>query len=572
MLGTRRIWAIATAVTLALAAAWIAGETTRTVVLGRLEARAVEGVRLRQALLASEIARFRLLPRALADDQDLVRAASSKSPQALHALNRKLETLAREFGASAIYVIDRNGATFGASNWRRPDSFIGRNYRFRPYFADALRNGNGQQFALGTASRKAGLYLATRAAGGSVAVVKLEFDRIEAQWRAAQGITYVTDAQGVILVTSRPEWRFAATAPIGPEVRDAEERLTGVSAIQPPPFVQSATNVIAPNGSDASYLRATSAPDSAGRRLNLALPLAGAVGTAVRIAQGVALLVSLLLFATAAVLVERSRQRRLRTVQLENAVAERTAELRKEILDRTAAEDRAAALREGLRQANRLATLGQVTASVAHETAQPVAAIRNYATTTAMLIDRGAMTEARENLAIIERLADRIGAITAHLRGFARKGVRGGVETVLVAQAVEGARLMLKEQLSRIAFVHPDLDPQLAVRAEKVRLEQVLVILLQNAAEALADTDNPKVTLTVEQDGASTSLVITDNGPGLSPDIARRLFTPFATSRAMGLGLGLVIAKEIVEEFGGSLVLIPSDAGARFRITLPGTP
>lgn len=572
MLGTRRIWAIATAVTLALAAAWIAGETTRTVVLGRLEARAVEGVRLRQALLASEIARFRLLPRALADDQDLVRAASSKSPQAFHALNRKLETLAREFGASAIYVIDRNGATFGASNWRRPDSFIGRNYRFRPYFADALRDGNGQQFALGTASRKAGLYLATRAAGGSIAVVKLEFDRIEAQWRAAQGITYVTDAQGVILVTSRPEWRFAATAPIGPEVRDAEERLTGVSAIQPPPFVQSATNVIAPNGSDASYLRATSVPDSAGWRLNLALPLASAVGTAVRIAQGVALLVSLLLFATAAVLVERSRQRRLRTVQLENAVAERTAELRKEILDRTAAEDRAAALREGLRQANRLATLGQVTASVAHETAQPVAAIRNYATTTAMLIDRGAMTEARENLAIIERLADRIGAITAHLRGFARKGVRGGVETVLVAQAVEGARLMLKEQLSRIAFVHPDLDPQLAVRAEKVRLEQVLVILLQNAAEALADTDNPKVTLTVEQDGASTSLVITDNGPGLSPDIARRLFTPFATSRAMGLGLGLVIAKEIVEEFGGSLVLIPSDAGARFRITLPGTP
>jgi two-component system C4-dicarboxylate transport sensor histidine kinase DctB len=82
-------------------------------------------------------------------------------------------------------------------------------------------------------------------------------------------------------------------------------------------------------------------------------------------------------------------------------------------------------LREGLRQANRLATLGQVTASVAHETAQPVAAIRNYATSAALLLDRGMADEVRENLAAITRLADRIGAVTQHLRGFARKGSRG---------------------------------------------------------------------------------------------------------------------------------------------------
>lgn len=569
MMSMRRFWVFAGALCLAVVAAWISGEATRRIVLGRLEARAVEGVRLRQALLSSEIARFRLLPRALAEDRDLVTAASNNSPKALEALNRKLETRAREFGASAIYVIDRHGLTFGASNWRRPDSFIGRNYAFRPYFRDALRRGNGQQFTLGTASRRPGLYLATRAAGDTVVVVKLEFDRIEAQWRAAQGITYVTDAHGIVLVTSRPDWRFAATRPIRPEVREAEERLTGVNELLPPPFIKRAENVIVPEGSDAAYLLATTPPDTSGWRLNLALPLAGSLNAAVPAAQGIAMLISLLLFAVAAVLIERARQRKLRTVQLENAVAERTAELRNEMQERTAAEEQAAALREGLRQANRLATLGQITASVAHETAQPVAAIRNYATTTAMLIDRGATAEARSNLAAIERLSDRIGAITAHLRGFARKGGRGEGEKVLVAEAVEGARLILKEQLSRVAFSYSDLDGQLAVKAEKVRLEQVLVILLQNAAEALVGTDDPIITLTVEHDYEFVSLVIADNGPGITPEISERLFTPFATSRPMGLGLGLVIAKDIVEEFGGSLILLPSEAGARFRITLP---
>lgn len=572
MMAMRRVWILAAALGLALVAALIAGEVTRSIALGRLEVRAAGDVRLRQALLASEIARFRLLPRALADDRDLAEVTGDRSPQALLALNRKFEVLAREFGASAIYVIDRDGLAFGASNWRQADSFIGRNYRFRPYFTNALRHGSAQQFALGTASRKPGLFLATRAVGETVVVVKLEFDRIEAQWRAAQGITYVTDAPGVILVSSRPEWRFAATRTIAPAVRQVEEQLTGVSAIRPPPFSQTAANRIVPAGSRASYLLATTPPDDAGWRLNLALPLAGTVDTAVRIAQGIAALVALLLMGIAAVLVERARQRRLRTVQLENAVTERTAELRREIHERAAAEERAAALREGLRQANRLATLGQVTASVAHETAQPVAAIRTYAATSAMLLDRGDTDEVRANLSAIERLSDRIGAITAHLRGFARKGGRGELDRVPVADAIEGARLILKEQLSRLSFAAPRLDGGLAVRAEKVRLEQVLVILLQNAAEALAETRDPAIALTVEHDDATVSLTIADNGPGIAPDIAARLFTPFATSRAMGLGLGLVIAKDIVEEFGGSLLLLPSAKGACFRITLPRQP
>lgn len=294
MISGLRIRVIFVALLMVLAASWAVGKVTRKVALVRLMARAAEDARLRQALLTSEIARFRLPPRALADDRDLVAAASSRSPQALDALNRKLEALAQEFGASAIYTVDRDGSTFGARNWRAPDSFIDRNYRFRPYYGDAVRTGSGQQFALGASSRKPGLFLATRGAGNSVVVVKLEFDRIEAQWRPAQGITYVTDAQGVVLVTSRADWRFAATGPIPAALRKTEEQVTGVRALLPMPFRRSGANVIVPRGMTDAFVQVSTASDVKGWRLNLALPLNPA-DASVRLAQGVTALITLLL-------------------------------------------------------------------------------------------------------------------------------------------------------------------------------------------------------------------------------------------------------------------------------------
>ncbi|WQD94981.1 ATP-binding protein (plasmid) [Novosphingobium capsulatum] len=564
--------ALVAAVLVAMAAAGVAGAITRHVMLARLQTRAGQDLRLRQALLTSEIARFRLLPRALADDRDLVAATPvpghTPAPAAQAALNRKLEALAQEFGAAAIYVIDRQGMAFGASNWRQPHSFIGRDYTFRPYFQQALQTGQAQQFALGTASHRPGLYLATRAAGGAaVVVVKLEFDGIESAWRRAGGITYVTDRAGVILVASRPAWRFAATTPLDPGLARVERLSLGVAALPTAPFALARDGMVVPAGTDTPHLAVATAPDAAGWQVNLALPLAGAVYPAVRVAQAITALIVLLIGAVAAALVERARQRRRRTAQLESAVAQATAELRSEIHERAAAEARAATLREGLRQANRLATLGQVTASVAHETAQPVAAIRNYAASATLLLNRGESAEVAHNLAAITRLADRIGAVTEHLRGFARKGSRGD-GAVPLAEAIDGARLILKEQLGRVALSLPAPDPAWQVRAEKTRLEQVLVIVLQNAIEALAGTAAPAIRLDIRRDGAMVDVDIADNGPGLAPDIAARLFTPFATSRPMGLGLGLVIAKDIMEEFGGSLVHVSSPAGACFRLSL----
>lgn len=575
-------WLVA-ALAAALVAGSVAGEVVRRRSAAAFAASVAADARLRQALLDSEIARFRLLPQALADDRDVIAAARAQ-PGAVKRLNAKFETFANRIGASAIYLIGPDGFSVAASNWNRRESFSGRDYRFRRYYRDAMRSGGGAQFALGTVSHHPGLYLARKVAGSSVLVIKLDFDRIEAQWRTAGGETFVTNADGVILVTSRDAWRFAMTAPIGTAAQQAVAADIGAPGLKPTPYTIDREGLVRMSERAGALQLASSPPSRDGWRVNLALPIRVAVTTPMRSAQIMAALLALLAVGAVWWLAQRNRRRRERTALLEAAVTERTAELRREMEERAALEHRAALLREELRLANRLATLGQVTASVAHETAQPVTAIRNYAASAGHLLDQGASDEVRENLSAIDRLAERIGVITAQLRGFARKGIAGegsgaggGAGSVLLADGLDGARLLLKERLAAVRYETPDIPPGLAVRGDKVRIEQILVNLLQNATEALAGHPDPRIRITLaleeNEDGKAQALrlVIADNGPGIAPEIAARLFTPFATSRAEGLGLGLVIAQDIAQEFGGSLRLLPDEAvGATMPGTIPG--
>ncbi len=547
-------WLIAVALAAALAA-FVAGWVTRGRVRAGLAETVMADARLRAALLDSELARYRLMPLALADDRDVVAALEGKAG-AIPALDRKLEALAASTGASVIYVVDGRGRGIAASNWRTPTSFVGNDYAFRRYVREAVDRGNATQFARGTVSRRAGLFFSRRSVDAGVVVVKLEFDRIQADWARAGGETFVEDAEGVVLVSSRPEWVFRRTSAI--DARHLAELRADASlseaSLRPLPAMR-----------DAIAARVPAAQP--GWTLTLRRAAAPLVWPSVRIAAIGAALAVIAAGALAWGLAQRAALARRRTAELEAAVATRTAALTREMEERASSEARAAELREGLRQANRLATLGQVTASVAHETAQPVAAIRTYAQTSAMLLDRGDAAAVRENLTTIARLSDRIGTVTERLRGFARRRP-GPLRPVPLAEVVEGAVLILKEQLRAVAFAAPAIDPALQVIGGRVRLEQVLVNLMQNALEALRDRPAPRLALSLDAGPARVVLAVEDNGPGIPPEVAARLFAPFVTSRAEGLGLGLVIAQDIMIEMGGSLRHVAGDAGARFEIEM----
>ena len=537
-------------------------------------------------LLTSELQKFRLLPDVLAEYPDVAAALATHDAAPIARLNRSFDLLARRTDAAAIYLIDADGLTLAANNWRLPTSFVGSNYGFRPYFRDAMRRGRSELFALGTVSGRPGLYLARRldVAGRAVGtiVVKVEFDRVEQLWARAAGPSFVTDAQGVILITSVPEWRFRATRPLQPATLARVRQTLQFGNTPPRPAPIDLSGPLALVGRGAAVVRYRAAtqqvPLADGALVHLepmAAPLAAA-NTRVRL-WGLAVLGSIGIIG-ALVLRGREKRQLAREGQraLEAEVARRTAELRAanaalriESAQRAEADRRFRAAREELAQANRLGSLGQITAGVAHEINQPVAAIRAFAENAGAFLDRDQPGPARENIARIIGLTQRIGSITAELRNFAR---RKTPETgaVPLASVIEGSLMIVGERARELT--HIDVPPALAavrVVGDRVRLEQILVNLLQNALDAIAAIPHPAITLAVvAQSEAMIALTIADTGPGVDPAIADALFTPFVSGKPAGIGLGLAIARDIAREFGGELALAPSAAGAAFTLFL----
>lgn len=539
-----------------LAAALLAGAVvfeTWQLALSRGTARLAEGAgataQARALTLSSELAKQRAVAVILAGDRDVIEGLVT--PDAPHAevISRKFEALRAETGGAVIYALDDQGLAIAASNWHDPDSFVGVSYAFRSYFTGAMAQGRAWEYALGSVSHRPGLYLSERVERDGrpvgVIVVKVEFDAIEASWRGGGVETIAVDPQGVVMLTSRAADRFATMPARGPD------RIVIARPVE---------------GTDW--------------RLEMAVPRDG-----VRREAGAQALIAALLLAPVAGVGLWLRARRRRQIaraeaearyrrDLEHEVATRTQALSDEIHERKEAERNLAAMQARLVQANKLAAMGQITAGVAHEVNQPLATIR--------LLAENAQTMLREqpevggNLDLIVQMSDRIARITSELRGFARKA-RGDREPVSLAEAWEASLLLSasRRESDRTPVVAPRIDPGLRVIGEKVRLEQVMVNLIQNAHEALAGVERPMIRVSLSRglraDGTPiVTLTIADNGPGLPEDVARNLFTPFLTTKREGTGLGLVISQGIMRDFGGRLWAdAPAPGqGARFHMEM----
>jgi two-component system C4-dicarboxylate transport sensor histidine kinase DctB len=267
--------------------------------------------------------------------------------------------------------------------------------------------------------------------------------------------------------------------------------------------------------------------------------------------------------------VELERQISLRTVELRST----NALLNREIEERRRLESVRQDLQDELIQANKLATLGQIAAGVAHEINQPIAAIRIHADSASLQLQREDHAGALRSLTSIDHLTERVGAITDELRAFSRK-TRSETVAVGVDGAIDGAVLLVAGRLREngVALDRKRAPEGLSVLAERNRLEQVVLNILQNAIEALDGTPDPAIALGVTVKGKHVTIQVSDNGPGVAASVQSRLFTPFTTSKRDGLGLGLVISRDIVAAFGGELSLEPSPVGARFVIRLAKAP
>lgn len=269
----RMWWAYAVLALVAVVVSlWVSGEIGRHRAEAALEEQARMDARLNAALLRTVLEKYRALPFVLSQDTALAAALAGNDAGTFKQLSQKLEMLAAGTKAAVIYVIDKDGIAVSASNWREPTSFVGNDYRFREYFQGAAERGQAEHFALGTVSKKPGLYISQRISGShgllGVVVVKVEFDDVEADWNASGTPSYVVDERGIVLITSLPSWRFMT---IG---RIAEDRLTpireslqfGDAPLQPLPSTWSEISVTGSMSSRSSCRAMPGKPVSMSQR------------------------------------------------------------------------------------------------------------------------------------------------------------------------------------------------------------------------------------------------------------------------------------------------------------------
>lgn len=246
----------------------------------------------------------------------------------------------------------------------------------------------------------------------------------------------------------------------------------------------------------------------------------------------------------------------------------------RDLTERQQAERRVADLQAELSHASRVTAMGTLASALAHELNQPLTAIANYLEAGRDLLDAPGPVDRemlREAMAESAKQALRAGEIIRSLREFIKRGETVRQPEPLRGLLAEGAALAFIGANSRGIDMDISVDRRVdRVLVNRVQLQQVIINLVKNAVEAMASSPARILRLSAMpiEDGR-VEVVVADSGTGLDPDMSRTLFTPFTTTKASGMGVGLSISQTIIEGHGGRIWAQPSPwGGTEFHFTL----
>ncbi|MFW2587237.1 sensor histidine kinase [Sagittula sp. SSi028] len=574
--GLQKRWAVPAYLLAVLALAWSVWSYGYGQAVGQLAARGQADLALAADRLVTGLLKYRTAAVLLADHPVLQQLHEARTrtwlpedgPRAR--AESYLRTSADRTGAALALYTDREGQTLAVSG----EGAVPANLADQPWFQRAARGALGADVGYDPDTGARRFFFATPSLGPDsqvlgVLVMVVDLEDLEGTWRGARPSVFFTRDDGSVIVTNRSEmllWTLGGDTVLRADGSVAPLRIGQAGGVE----------VWQQDWSD--YVPA--------RAVHLVQPLPVVrlqaealvdVAPARRIAALQAGLVAVLCLGFGAVMwLAGARRRTLaranaslearvhaRTKALQNA---NTALLR-EVGERQEAEAALRRAQADLVQAGKLSALGQMSAGISHELNQPLMAIRQFAENGEAFLDRDRPDRARENLSRITALSTRAARIIKNLRAFAQ-GESEPMTRVDLAAVLDQACELTEARLAADGVVlRRDHPTGVYVKGGEVRLGQVFVNLINNAADAMAGQPDKVITLRVTE-STRVEVSVQDTGPGIADP--EKLFEPFYSTKQVGegMGLGLSISYGLVQSFGGNIRGRNTDGGAIFTVDL----
>lgn len=545
------------------------------------------------------LTRYSYIPLSLSLDPGIVQSLSGTEPPDYHALNALLRKIQAGTGALTLFIIDNTGKIIAASDAGSPTSLVGHNVRYRPYFRHVSEGETSHFFGVGTTADIPGYYLANgiyeNGQRRGVIAVKVDLNALLLPSSAKQE-TLLLDENNVIISSTQPAWLYHSLAPLSSQQRRevqqdqkySAENISLLALVREKVLGDtSMTMRIGPQ----QYLMVYQYLPALNMTLARLIPMNILYQTLlVRIGLIVLLLVTIVV--TLFILAQRNLIIRLRLdnqqalkhafARLEEVVHQRTSELisksqrlEAEIRVRVESEKMLKNMRNELLRSEKLAVVGHLSAGIAHEINQPLAALSMLSANAIRFLKKSRYPEVKTNLGHIEKMVGFIGQLSSQLRSFSRSS-DDVVSRLPVSTCIDNTMLLLNHRFTQLGcqLVRQPAAYDVWCLCHVGRLEQVLVNLMGNALEAMEESDGERrITARWYIRQAEACIEIEDTGPGIPDPIIDHIFEPFFTTKQQhGLGLGLAISADIISSFGGTLQAVNTGHGARFTLRLPCSP
>ncbi len=549
-----------------------------------------------QQTLKASIHQYEYLPALLATNQH-VKTALQYSQKNHTVLNQHLAFITQRSGASNAYVMNMSGKVIASSNHNKTNSFINKNYSFRPYFKQAIAQNTAPQsnfaavhktsldalfpqrfyYAIGATTGTPGFFISEPVMSNhntllGVVVVKLNLSHVEKVWQQSQQNILLSDDNNVVILSGRPEWRYRTIGLIPkPTLKSIKEQRQ---------FSNKALNNLVINSFKPELLTHL---NSLFWRIEDGLyfvnyfNIKGSGWTLYTLkknnqfVQSTALFFILLLSGLIlAYLYVRERQSKHRSrLRAEQEIKRVNASLEEKV------EKRTKALRdtqEELVQQSKVAALGKMAATIVHELSQPLSAMNSSIAAINLKTEKNDWAGATKSIGRLSKLSRKMNAVIKLLKSFSYQDDKE-IQQQPLAPLIKKSLLMYKDCLKEknVVLTITSLENDVFVKVNPIKFDLVITNIIQNAMDAMEKCEEPRIAIAMQSQQQHATITIEDNGGGINSRIMGQLFNPYFTTKEIGkgLGLGLSICYEIIREYGGNIEVNNLPQGAQFIIKLP---